>query len=88
MKKEEIEFIRDWFYSDLDIEMEISNEKQKGIIILESNAYYYEGKRYKGDKRKIIYDTLKNILKSFSMGNILLMRLSIFWSKLKTMALN
>ena len=51
------EFIKDWFYSDLNIELEISKGGQKGIIILESNAYYYNGIRYKGDKRTIIYDS-------------------------------
>ena len=58
MKKEEINFIKDWFYSDLNIEIEVSkNKKQKGIIILESNVYYYNRKRYKGDKRRIMYDS-------------------------------
>ena len=56
MKKEEKEFIKNWFYSDLNIELEISFENEKGILILESNAYYSDGKRYKGDKRVIIYD--------------------------------
>ncbi len=51
------EFIKDWFYSDLNIEIEISKGKQKGLIILENNAYYYNGIRHKGDKRTIIYDS-------------------------------
>ena len=51
------EFIKKWFYSDFDIEIKISKDKQKGIIILRSNAYYSKGSRYKGDKRIIIYSS-------------------------------
>jgi len=57
MEKEEIDFIKNWFYSDFNIEIEIINGKQKGLIILENNAYYFEGKRFEGDKRRIIYDS-------------------------------
>jgi len=58
MRSEEIEFIRDLFYSDLDIEIDIKDkEGNKGIIILRSNAYYFDGERHKGDKRQVIYDS-------------------------------
>jgi len=49
MKEKDKEFIRDWFNSDLDIEIRAG--KEKNILIAESNAYYHNGKRYKGDKR-------------------------------------
>jgi len=63
MKRNKVEsgewkkFIKDWFYSDLNMEIEISKGRWKGLIILKSNAYYYNGIRHKGDKRTIIYDS-------------------------------
>jgi len=56
MKTNELDFIKDWFKSDLDIQIEVEFKGQKGIITLENNAYYTNGQRYKGDKRRIIYD--------------------------------
>ena len=60
MKEKEKQFISEWFFSDLNIEIEIRSESQKGIIILENNAYYFNGVRYKGDKRRVIYDSEYN----------------------------
>ena len=57
MKKKELEFIDSWFYSDLDIQLKASKSGQRVLVILESNAYYYNNRRYKGDKRRIICDS-------------------------------
>ena len=56
MEKETIKLITDWFYSDLNIEFDLKYKKQKGLLILESDVYYYDGHRYKGRHRYIIYD--------------------------------
>lgn len=62
------EFIKKGFYSDLNIEIKISKDKQEGIIILRSNAYYSKGSRYKGDKRTIIYNSDYDIEKDKIYG--------------------
>ena len=76
MKKDVRKLIDDWFYSDFDIELEIKKKSQnaKDILICENDAYYDNGKRYKGQLRIIdmplggsdeIYDEIKDLLGKF-----------------------
>ncbi|SDG38678.1 hypothetical protein SAMN04244560_02267 [Thermoanaerobacter thermohydrosulfuricus] len=76
MKKDIRELIDDWFYSDLDIELKIKKKGRniKDVLICESDAYYYNGKRYNGELRSIymplgspdeIYDEIKDLLGIF-----------------------
>jgi len=52
VKEKEKEFIKDWFKSDLNIEIQ-AGSKRNNVLIAENNAYYYNGERYKGDKRRL-----------------------------------
>jgi len=56
MKAKKVEkLVRDWFYSDLNIEITARKRNKKITLILESNVWYDHktGKRMKGDKRRL-----------------------------------
>ena len=58
MKNKKIEKqIKDWFYSDLDIEITTSKGKKNIILILESDVWYNHAlpgsPRQKGNKRRL-----------------------------------
>jgi hypothetical protein len=52
VKKKDIDFIKQWFYSDLDIQIRLGKKKYD-IITLENNAWYGYGERHKGEHRTI-----------------------------------
>jgi len=57
--KDAKKLIQDWFYSDLTIELIVKHldyPKQRLILHLESDAYYWNGQRYKGQHRYLIVD--------------------------------
>ncbi len=53
MTNEDKKFIKSWFKSDLNIEIEASISKESITLILESDAYYVDGKRSNGQLREI-----------------------------------
>ena len=52
MKEKDKNFIKDWFLTDLNIEIK-AGRKENNILIAENNASYYKGTRYRGDKRTL-----------------------------------
>jgi len=57
--KDAKKLIQDWFFSDLAIELFIKHldyPKQRLILRLESDAYYLNGQRHKGQHRYLIVD--------------------------------
>jgi len=52
MKEQEKKFIKDWYFSDFDIQIQVG-DKANNVLILENNAYYHNGVRFKGKERSL-----------------------------------
>ena len=46
--------IEDWFYSDLDVQFILRDGEEELLCTLESDCYYFKGKRFKGNHRRFI----------------------------------
>ena len=49
-------FIREWYTSDYTIILEVSKDGYTGELLLESMAYYFNGKRYREDYRSVDFE--------------------------------
>jgi hypothetical protein len=52
MKKQDKQFIKDWYFSDFDIQIQVGRKKNN-VLTLENNASYYNGIRFKGKERSL-----------------------------------
>ena len=68
--------VRHWFLTDLDVEVKATKNKKSMDLIFESDVYYYNGKRYKGYKRRLdvpneadddLYEEIEHLC-GFEMG--------------------
>jgi hypothetical protein len=52
MKEKDKQFIKDWYFSDFDIQIQIG-KRENNVLTLENNASYHNGIRFKGKERSL-----------------------------------